>query len=143
MRNSLYFLFAVLVSFSASTLMADETAEPELGKALQEMGTRIDLPGGNKLQLQIEERKIIGRFVDGEGLLIEPTAESILFIIDQPGHRNDEWRTILRVADNTKMAAPRSLTAPYRFRARLIIRFTDGTTKTIPNASLELDKEAE
>jgi hypothetical protein len=143
MRNFLYILFAVLVSFSANPLMADESAEPEVGKALKEMGTRIDLPGGDKLQLHIDKRKIIGRFVDAEGLLIEPTAESILFIIDQPGHRNDEWRTVLRVAEDAKMVAPRSLTAPYKFRARLIIRFTDGTSKTIPNASLELDKEAE
>ena len=115
----------------------------ELGEKLEEAGTRIQLPEGQYLQLTVEEMKVVGRFTDSEGLLIEPVAESIVIIVDQPGHKNDEWRTVIHPTGENSMSSSRLLRGPYSFRARIILRHPDGTTKTYPYQPLELDKGVE
>lgn len=129
-------LLSLIAPFSYS-------AEEIIGEPLEKAGTRLDLPSGDQLQLAIDEKLVVGHFVDKEGNLIKSPASSIVFVVDQNGHRNDEWRTLLKPVDEAKLTSKRKLVGPYNFRARLIIRFTDGTTKTIPNASVKLDKEAE
>lgn len=130
----------LLISLVATSVWS---AEEIVGEPLEEVGTRLDLPSGNKLQLAIDEKKVVGHFIDKDGNLIESPAESIVFVVDQSGHRNDKWRTVIKPVDAAKLTSTRSLVAPYSFKARLIIRFKDGSTKTLPNAFVELDKKAE
>lgn len=129
-------LLSLIAPFSYS-------AEEVVGEPLEEVGTRLDLPSGDRLQVSIDEKQVVGHFVDKDGNLIKSPASSIVFIIDQNSHRNDKWRTLLKPVDEAKLTSPRKLVGPYTFRARLIIRFTDGSTKTFPTALLKLDKKAE
>jgi hypothetical protein len=129
-------LLSLIAPFSYS-------AEEIIGEPLEKAGTRLDLPSGDQLQLAIDEKLVVGHFVDKEGNLIKSPASSIVVVVDQTGHRNDDWRTVIKPVDEAKLSSSRKLFPPYNFRARLIIRFTDGSTKTIPNASVKLDKEAE
>lgn len=117
--------------------------KPVIGEPLEEAGTRLELDDGNQLQLAIEERKLVGYFVDSNGLLLECPAESIVFEVDHPRNRNDKWRTVMKPVDIAKLTSPRGMAPPYKFKTRLIIRFKDGSTRTLANAFVELDKSAE
>lgn len=131
----------MLLGLVVCTAWSEE--KPVIGEPLAEAGTRLDLGNGNELQLAVVERKVVGYFVDSEGLLLECPAASILIEVDHPGNRNDEWRTVIKPVDSAKLTSPRSMTPPYRFKTRLIIRYKDGTTKTLANAFVQLDNEPE
>ncbi len=130
--------FSILLMTIGSVLSATE-----LGETLKEEGTRIELPSGDFLQLSVEDMKVMGRFTDAEGLLIEPLADSIVIVVDQPGHKNDEWRTVISPTGENSLTSPRLLRPPYDFRARIIVRLSDGSVKTYPYEPLELDKGVE
>lgn len=136
MRKSIWIL---LLGLFVSVALAEEA--PVIGEPLKEAGTRLELPDGNLLQVAIEDRNLVAYFVDSEGLLIESPANSIVFVVDQPGNRNDEWRTVIKPVDPAKLSSVRALTPPYKFKTRMIIRFKDGSTRTLANAFVELDKE--
>jgi hypothetical protein len=134
-------------AYSLLAMMAALVAVPlysvEVGEKPEEAGTRVALPGDTKLQLAIEEKKIVATFIDAEGKVIESPAESMVLVVDQQGHKNDEIRTLMNSADKIRLVSSRTLFPPYDFRARVIIRFTDGTTRTFPYLSLDLAKKSE
>lgn len=114
---------------------------PKAGEPVVEAGSFIDLEDGGRLQLLIEDKQVVAYFVDPEGLLIPSPAESILFIIDDPGHRSDEWRTVLNPSGDLNLTSPRRLFGPYNFRARIIIRFKDGEHASFANVPIDLEKD--
>lgn len=133
-------VFFLLISLIATPSWA---AEEIIGEPLEKAGTRLDMPDGTQLQLAVDESLVVGHFVDKEGNLIESPADSIIFVVEQKANPNDEWRTVIRLVDEAKLTSTRKLFPPFNMRARLIIRFKDGTTKTLPNAMLDLDKKSE
>ena len=132
----------LLISLITTTVWSADK-EAIIGEPLEEAGTRLDLPNGIQLQLAIDDNLGVGHFVDKDGNIIESPADSIIFVVEQKANPNDEWRTVIRLADEAKLTSSRKLFPPYTLRARLIIRFKDGTTKTLPNAFLDLDKGSE
>ena len=133
-------VFILLISLIASTSWA---AEEIIGEPLEKAGTRLDLPGGDQLQLAIDEKMIVAHFVDSDGNLIESPASSIVFTVEQKASPNDKWRGMLNPVDEAKLASTRKLFPPYNFKARVIIRYKDGSVKTFANTYVELDKESE
>ena len=133
-------VFFLLISLIATTSWA---AEEIIGEPLEKAGTRLDMPDETKLQLAVDENLIVGHFVDKDGNLIESPADSIIFVVEQKSNPNDKWRTVIRLADEAKLTSSRKLFPPFNMRVRLIIRFKDGTTKTVANAMLDLDKKSE
>lgn len=113
---------------------------PKAGDPVAEVGTFIDLADDQRLQLFVEDKQIVAYFIDKDGLVMESPADSILFIIDDPGHKDDEWRTVLTRDGDVKLTSPRRLFGPYFFRARVIIRFTDGEPSSFPYVPIDLDK---
>jgi len=72
-------------------------APVQLGEEMPDTGTLLELPGrAERLHLSVEDLQISARFVDAEGLLIEPIAESIIIEVNQPGHRHHKWRGFLQ-----------------------------------------------
>ncbi len=111
------------------------------GEAVPDNGTLVDLPGrAERLHLCVEDQQVRARFVDAEGLLIEPPAESIVLEVNQPGHRHHRWRAFLQPGPDHTLTTALRLPAPYQFRARLIIRFGPDEIVTLPNVPLNLDR---
>ena len=138
MKKCIWIMFLSLVAG-----LAWSQQQPVVGEALEEAGTRLELRNGNQLQLAIEELKVVGYFIDSEGMLLESPADSIVVEVDHPGNRNDEWRTVIKPVDAAKLSSVRSMAAPYKFKTRLIIRYKDGSTETLANSLVELDKGQE
>jgi hypothetical protein len=132
----LSFLFILANALSA----AGYEVPPKAGDPVVEVGTFIDLPDGERLQLFIEDKQIVAYFIDKDGLVMESPAESILFIVDDTRHRENKWRALLEVSDKVKLTSPRSLYGPYNFRARIIIRFTEGEPSSFANVPVNLEK---
>jgi hypothetical protein len=138
MTRSIFFAATLLL---AAVLNANEL---EVGKPLDDIGHIQDLPDGNKLQLKIEDKRVFACFADSEGNVIESPANSVLLVVDDPGHRNDEIRILLKPEENgMTLTSKRILYPPYVFRTRVIIRFTDKDPKTFPYLLLELDRNVE
>lgn len=140
-------LFAVVVSSLClvfSGLHGDAHAEAPLtvGDTAEDVGTFIELEGGDKVQFVIDTKanKIVARFVDIDNVIIENPADSILFIIDDDPPRTGDWRTIMDPAENATLIGTRLLYPPYRFRAKIIIRFTGEDPSTFTNVLIELDR---
>lgn len=128
------------MAFAAALSAADPAQEPPPPKA-GDIGTFIEIGDDLRVQLYVEERKLMARFVDPEDTIVEAPVESILFIVDDPGHREDEWRTVLKPVDGESLfSSPRRLYGPYNFRARIIIRFTDREPSTFTNHSVDLQR---
>ncbi len=116
----------------------------ELGEPLEDIGHIQDLPDGSKLQLKIEDKRVVACFADKDSKLIKAPADSVLLVVDDPGHRNDEIRVLLKPEENgLTLTSKRILYPPYQFRTRVIIRFTDKEPKTFPYLLLELDRNIE
>ncbi|MEX0322805.1 MAG: hypothetical protein AB3N63_11640 [Puniceicoccaceae bacterium] len=116
----------------------------ELGEPLEDLGTIKELPDGSKLQLKIDDKRVFACFADKDGKIIESPADSVLMVIDDPGHKNDEIRILLKPEENgITLTSKRILYGPYVFRTRVIIRFTDDDPKTFPYLLLELDRNIE
>ena len=132
-RNLLTPLLLLLVTASFSKAI-------EVGEPMKDMGTMRDLDSGLKLQLFVHENKLQACFIDAEGLVAESPAESILFIVDEPGHKADKWRSVLVPGDDACLVAPRLLYAPYYYKTRVIVRYKDGTTESMANFRVSLDR---
>jgi hypothetical protein len=138
-RKSIFLLSTLFILANALSAAVYE-APPKAGDPVVEAGTFIDLADGQRLQLFIEDQLIVAFFIDKDGLVMESPAESILFIVDDPGHKDDEWRTVLDLVDTVKLTSPRRLYGPYNFRGRVIIRFTEGEPSSFPNVPIDLEK---
>ncbi len=132
-RNLLTALLLLLVT--ATIAPATEVGEP-----MKDMGTIRELENGLKLQLFVHENKLQACFIDAEGLVAESPAESILFVVDEPGHKSDKWRSVLVPGDDACLAAPRNLYPPYQYRSRIIVRYQDGTSESMANVLVHLDR---
>ena len=136
-----HFIFTLCLLFITPIL---SVAEPiEIGDELKETGTRLNITDDLKIQFSIEEKRIIAQFVDAESLLVEIPAESIVFVVDESGHKHDEWRTLLNPDGNSRLISTKVLTPPYNFRARIIIRFTDNEPKTFTRIAIDLDRNVD
>ena len=112
----------------------------EVGEPVEDVGTFLDLPNEIRLQLVAKEQKVIAHFVDAESLVVESIAESIVVEITHSGRRTDRWRSLLKAGPGASMTSARVLPPPYQLKSKVIIRFTDGTSKTFPMVLLNLDK---
>lgn len=116
----------------------------EVGEPLEDVGKIQELPDGSKLQLKIEDKRVVACFADKDNKIIQSPADSVLLVVDDPGNRNDEVRVLLKPEDNgITLTSRRILYPPYVFRTRVIIRFTDAQPKTFPYLLLELDRNIE
>jgi hypothetical protein len=113
----------------------------EIREPVEEIGTFVDLEDGQRLQLFVEEKKVTAHFVDAEGLVMESPAESVTVEIRDSGRRTDGWRIKLTPSQDAALVGARLLPPPYILKSRIIIRFTDGTTKTFPFVFLNLTKD--
>ena len=138
MNRTLITAFALLLA-AVSTTFANKVGEP-----IEDIGTTLDLPDQQFLQLTVKERHVAALFYDDSETIIESPAESIIIVVDQPGHKNDEIRLLLKPsAEDASLTSKRLFYSPYNFKARVIIRFTDKKTKTFPYAALQLDRNVE
>lgn len=135
-------LLSVALLFCCATLAgAAETAPaPAPGDPVEDIGTFIEAGNGLRLQLLLKDKQITAFFVDAGDQLVESPAESILFIIDDTTHRDDRWQTVLKPAGKVKLTSPLRFYGPPDFRAKIIIRFTDGEVSTFPKTPLELER---
>lgn len=116
----------------------------ELGEPIEDIGTVKELPDGSKIQLKIDDKRVFALFADKDGKVIKSPADSVLMVIDESRHRNDKDRILLKPEENgITLTSKRIIFPPYDFRARVIIRFTDETTKTFPKLLLQLDNNIE
>ena len=115
----------------------------EVGDTVEDVGAFLDLDGGQRLQLVIEEQKIVAHFVDAENLVVAPPASEIVFEVDHSGRRTDNWRTVLAAGEGASMTSGRILPPPYHLKVRIIIRFADGSTKTFARTFLNLSRNIE
>ena len=67
-------------------------------------------------------------------------AKRIVFIVDDPGHKSDEWRSVLVPGEGACLVAPRALYPPYHYKTRIIIRYMDGTSESMANVMVSLDR---
>jgi hypothetical protein len=140
MCRKLPILLPFLLILANALSAAGYEAPPKAGDPVAEVGTFIDLADGQRLQLFIEDNQIVATFIDKDNLVMESPADSILFIVDDPGHKEDEWRTVLNRDGKVRLTSPRRLYGPYNFRARVIIRFTEGEPSSFPNVPIDLEK---
>jgi len=133
----------LLALFACTGLRANvyETP-PKAEDPVVEAGSFIDLASGDRLQLFIDDKQVVACFVNADGFLIPSPAESLLFIIDDPQHRLDEWRTVLNKSGDIILTSPRRLFGPYDFRARIIIRYPGEKTESFANVAIDLEKAA-
>ncbi|NBD37345.1 MAG: hypothetical protein GVY10_02105 [Verrucomicrobia bacterium] len=115
----------------------------EVGEEVPSGGTTLELEGAPGLHLVVEERKVVAHFLDAQGNALLPPADSIIFVVDDPGHRNDDFRTVLRAGNDASLTGPRNLYPPYSFRVRLIIRMEEGEPVILSNEKVDLDPAAE
>lgn len=140
--------FAVLLLTLCVFTLPARAAEPgsgppEAGDPAADVGSFIDLEKDRQLQLFLEDHQVIACFVDPDGLIMESPADSILLIIDDPDHRKDEWRAVLKPVDDVRLTSPRRFYGPDTFRARIIIRFTEGEPASFSHVPLELERNLE
>jgi hypothetical protein len=131
------FRFAVLVL--ALGLGPATVPAVEVGEKIPSGGTTLEAEGAPGLHLVVVDNKVVAHFPDAEGNALPSPAESIMFVVDDPGHRNDEFRTVLREGADAGLTGPRSLYPPYAFRVRLIIRMKEGDPVILSNEKVDLD----
>jgi hypothetical protein len=115
----------------------------EVGETVEDVGSFLDLDDGTRLQLVIEEQKIVAHFVDEEDLVLESPAEEIVFQVNHSGRRTDRWRTVLSAGEGASLTSNRVLPPPYHLKVKIIIRFTDGSTKTFARSFINLSRNIE
>lgn len=125
--------FLALTGLAAASLQALQIDQPA-----PETGHTVELQDLPALHLSIEDNQLRAHFLSPQNLVTAPPAESIVFIVDDPGHRNDEFRTVLRPADDASLSSPRRLFPPYGFRIRLLIRLPDEDTRILSNLKVDL-----
>jgi len=141
------FLFTVVSLFFfllAPCLNAEEENKPlEIGDTVEDVGTFVDLEGGEKLQLVLEGNDVVAHLVDAENVIIENEIESILFSVDDGDRRGDEFRTILRPAGEARLIGTQMISPPYQMRARIIIRYEDSDPTSMSRVQLDLERNLE
>ena len=134
----LHFLIPLLtaagLSFSATAAI--------VGDPVPNGGTTIELENQPGLHLVVQDRHLVAHFVDAAGNAFPSPAESIIFVVDDPGHRHDDFRTLLRPGEDARLTSPRTLTPPYDFRIRLIIRMKEGDSVILSNERVDLDPQS-
>ena len=140
MRKFSLIPIACLFAFTLLAGAAEPDAKPVAGDLMEDVGTFIDAGNGLRLQLTLEDKRLIAKFVDAEDKLVENPAGSILFIIDDTTHRDDKWRTVLKPSGEIELASPLRFFGPPKFRAKIIVRFADGNVSTFPKTPLELTR---
>lgn len=141
--KSLAAVVSLCLCISACTLAGageQPAGPPKVGDLVEDVGTFLDLEGGERLQLVVEDRKIIATVVDAEDKIVAHDIESILLEADTSSRRADDFRTILHPDGEARLVGTQFIYPPYQFRAKLIIRFTDCDPTTFPNALLNLDR---
>lgn len=137
---TLSFLLSAIALVLSPPLQANRAVLPDDETIAAEVGTFLPLEDGRRLQLFLEENQVFARFVDNANVILEGDAESILFIIDDTNHREDEWRTVLKPSEEEALySSPRRLHGPPTFRARIIIRFTERDPISLTNVALDLN----
>jgi len=141
-HRKLIILTLFLSCICLTSLRASTAKEPGLAPQIEDIGTFIDLPDGNRMQFVAEDLKVVARYVSPSREQVENEVESIVFEIDDPGHRHDEWRTLLQPLEGEEAAfsSPRLLQGPYLFRTRVVITFTSGEPWTFTNLQLDLKR---
>lgn len=133
-------VFLMLISFASLLPLAQAL---EVGDTTEDIGTFLDVAEGQRLQLFIEEQNIVAYFVDPENLVIESPAPEIVFEVDHAGRRTNNWRILLTPGEGASLTSSRILPPPYHLKVRIIIRFTDGSTKTFARTFLNLSRNIE
>jgi hypothetical protein len=133
-------VFLVLFSLLAMLPVAYSL---EIGEIVEDVGAFLKLENDIRLQLIIEEQKIVGHFVDEEDLVVESPAREIVFEVNHSGRRTDRWRTVLVPGSGASMTSNRILPPPYHLKVKVIIRFTDGSTKTFARSFINLSRNFE
>lgn len=133
-------VFLMLVPFMGILPFAQAL---EVGDTAEDVGAFLKVDDSLRLQLVIEEQKIVAHFVDAENLVVESPAEGIVFEVNHSGRRTDRWRTVLTAGEGASMTSGRVLPPPYHLKVRVIIRFTDGSTKTFARSFVNLSKNLE
>ena len=108
-----------------------------IGDTYEQKGTLLNLPDGTRLQLFVDENVVTAVFIDTDDLVIEPPAESILIVNDDPLSKNQKWRTVLS-PDGAVMTGARKLYPPYDFRGMVIVRFSNADPIPFHKVSLNL-----
>ena len=88
----------------------------------------------------VQEMQLMAYFIDEEGLVTETNADSIVFVVDHSGHKNDKWRGLLKADEEGGFICARRLYPPYECRTRIIFRFKDEDTITLSTYPIDLDK---
>jgi hypothetical protein len=135
-------LLSAAFLFCFTTLLGAEepVRAPAAGDPVEDIGTFIEAGNGLRLQILLQDKQIVAWFVNAEDQIVESPAESILFIVDDTTHRDDKWQTVLKPAGKVKLTSPKRFYGPPDFRAKIIIRFTDGEASTFPKTPLELER---
>lgn len=140
MRCSLNLVLITLTLLFPAYTFAEEGEKPQIGDPVEDTGTFLALPNGEQLQLIIEDRQLVARFVDAERKLIKIPAESILVIVNQATHRQNRWRTVLSPVNELELSSPLRFHGPNRFRARIIIRYADKDPVSWGTVAIDLDR---
>jgi len=130
----------VFIALAMLLALASTAYSLEVGEPVEDVGSFLDLHDGLRLQLVAEEQKVIAHFVDADDIVVESLADSIVVEINHSGRRTDRWRSLLKTGPGASMVSGRLLPPPYQLKSKVIIRFTDGTTKTFPMTFLNLDR---
>lgn len=135
-------LISAVCLFSLTLLAqaADPAAKPAVGDPVEDIGTFIEVGNGLSLQLILKDHRLLAKFVDAAKTLVENPAESILFIVDDPGHSEDKWRTVLKPDGEVDLTSPLLFHGIPDLRAKIIVRYADGNVSTFPRTPLELKR---
>ena len=131
-------LFSILLLAACAAL--PNLSAGKVGETVRDVGTFIDLEDGNRLQVYVEDNQIFACFVDAEDIIIASPAESIVFVVSDTRHKEEDWRTLLEPVDEAILTSSRRFHGPYDFRARIIIRFTEGEPSSFTNLPVDLEK---
>jgi hypothetical protein len=121
----------------ALLILATAAFALEIGDKYEDKGTLLDLPDGTQLQLFVEDNIVTAYFIDEEGFIMGPPAESILIVNNDPLSKSQKWRTVLSPS-GAMMTGARKLYPPYSFRGMVIVRMPDADPIAFHKVALEL-----
>ena len=129
-----------LYSVALLVLCLNPVPAIEIGEPAPELGTILELKNGQRMQLLAEGMQVKAFFIDTEGKVAKTNADSIVLVIEDPGHKNDKWRGFLKKDNENGFVCTKRLYPPYEFRARIIVRFTDEDPISFAKKAIDLDK---
>ena len=140
MRRFSLFITACLFTFSLLPGATDPESELAVGEEVEDTGTFLETRNDLMLQLVLKDKYVVATFVDAGNKIVENPAESILFIVDDTSHRDDNWRTVLKPDGDLQLISPLRFYGPPDFRAKIIVRYKEGKPETFARTPLELKR---